>query len=432
MPTLHLMSLRADQKRIARTSRKHPILVLAMGRRWGKTVLGASVVCQFARRGGRCAWVVPEYKNGRPLWRMVRQVMAPLAAKGWVRISETQRTVTFKASVGGGFLGIYTGDDNCDAMRGDAFDLVVVDEAAKLSEMAWTDAIVPTLADSDGKAVLISTPRGRNWFWRWWMQGQDAAQERVRSFTAPTSANPSPRIQRAAQLARSQMSERTYRQEWLAEFVEDGGGVFRAVRANVRGALEARPSHSARQYVIGVDLAKITDYTVCIVADVEARRVVAFERFNGEGWPLQKRRIYDLAKRWNNATLWLDATGVGGPICEDLRQAGLRIQPYIFTNASKLELVENAVLLMEEGRISYPEIPVLLAELEALEYQRTPSGQMRVAAPEGSHDDAAMAFLLMCWPLGRRTVALPGDLLTRHATAPLSGIGGISILDKTF
>lgn len=429
---LQLTTLRGDQSRIARAIKKHPILVLAMGRRWGKTVLGASLVCSHARRGGRCAWVVPEYKNGRPLWRMVRQAMAPMAARGRVRISETQRTVTFAASAGGGFLGMYTGDHNCDAMRGDAFDLVVVDEAAKLSEMAWTDAIVPTLADRDGKAVLISTPRGRNWFWRWWMQGQDVSQERVRSFTAPSSANPRLSIRRAAEMARGLVSERTYRQEWLAEFVEDGGGVFRTVRANVRGALEARPGSPARRYVMGVDLGKMVDYTVCIVADIEARRVVAFERFNGEGWPLQKRRIHDLATRWNNATLWVDATGVGTPICDDLRDAGLHVKPYYFTNASKSELVENAVLLMEEGQISYPEIPVLLMELEALEYSRLPSGQMRVAAPQGTHDDAAMAFLLMCWPLGRRTVALPGDLLTRNATAPLSRIGGQSILDKTF
>ncbi|MGZ3637334.1 MAG: phage terminase large subunit family protein [Ktedonobacterales bacterium] len=403
-----------------------------MGRRWGKTVLGASLVCSYAATGGRCAWVVPEYKNGRPLWRMVRQAMAPLAAKRRVRISETERTVTFDMKWDGGFLGMYTGDDNCDAMRGEAFDLVVVDEAAKLSELAWTDAIVPTLADRDGKAVLISTPRGRNWFWRWWMQGQDAAHERVRSFTAPSSANPLPTIQRAAEMARGLVSERTYRQEWLAEFVEDGGGVFRAVRANVRGALEARPPSTARRYVMGVDLGKMADYTVCIVADVEARRVVAFERFNAEDYPLQKRRIHDLATRWNNARLWVDATGVGTPICDDLRRAGLHVKPYVFTNASKLELVENAVLLMEEGQISYPEIPVLLMELEALEYSRLPSGQMRVAAPQGAHDDAAMAFLLMCWPLGRRTVALPGDLLTRHALAPISGIGGQTILDKTF
>src|SRR5437879_5876088 len=99
MPTLHLTSLRADQTRIARAIYKHPILVLAMGRRWGKTVLGASLVCSHARRGGRCAWVVPEYKNGRPLWRMVRQAMAPLKAKGRVRISETERAATFEASV---------------------------------------------------------------------------------------------------------------------------------------------------------------------------------------------------------------------------------------------------------------------------------------------------------------------------------------------
>src|SRR5258708_7588070 len=90
----------------------------------------------------------------------------------------------------------------------------------------------------------------------------------------------------------------------------------------------------------------------------------------------------------------IDATGLGDPIYDDLRAAGLRIHPYQFTASTKEQLINHAVLLVEQQQIHYPAIPQLLSELKALEYSRSPSGGLRMAAPEGMHDDAAMAFCL--------------------------------------
>ena len=87
-------------------------------------------------------------------------------------------------------------------------------------------------------------------------------------------------IQRAASLARERVSERTYRQEWLAEFVDDGA-LFVNVAQCATGT-ETEPV-SGRDYVIGVDWARATggDYTVFTVLDTQERRMVKMVRLAG-------------------------------------------------------------------------------------------------------------------------------------------------------
>ena len=436
-------ALRADQKAIVSALRDAEVVCLAMGRRWGKTTLGAVVCLTFAACGGRVAWVVPTYKNGRPLWRQAKLYLAELKAAGAARVNESERTVEFSAAYGGGFLGIYSAEDNCDAMRGEDLDLVVIDEAAKVPEIAWTDAIQPTLADRAGRALAISTPRGQNWFYRLWLDGQGQNEEdeetanarAVRSFCAPSSANPNPNIQRAAELARERVSERTYRQEWLAEFLSDGGEVFRNVDACIDDTRPldptAKPSAPTRPYVMGVDLAKMDDFTVCVVADVWTRHVVAFERYNKADWPVQKARIAQLARHWNNAHIWIDATGVGSPIYDDLAFAGLRVSPYHFTAQSKQAMYDNAVLLVEQRKITFPRIPALINELKSLQFKPLPSGNVRIEAPEGQHDDAACAFGLMCLELAAEHVGLPADAISA-IMGDAAAFGGLDWMKRRF
>jgi phage terminase large subunit-like protein len=193
-----------------------------MGRRWGKTVLGLLMVLLAAKAGARVAWVVPTYRNGNPLWRAAEAAVGPLKVFGLARTNRNDRLIEFPGS--GGFLAVYSAD-NPDAIRGEWFHLVVLDEAARIAEEVWTDVIQPTLADVDGDAVLISTPKGRNWFWREWQRGMEG-RDNVVAFRAPSSANPNPRIKRAYELAKTRVPERTFQQEWDAEFLAEGEEPF--------------------------------------------------------------------------------------------------------------------------------------------------------------------------------------------------------------
>jgi predicted phage terminase large subunit-like protein len=129
----------------------------------------------------------------------------------------------------GGFIGVYS-DENIDAMRGEAFHIVLIDEAARVREDSAAEVVLPTLADYGGTMFAFSTPRGRNWFYEGWERGRVAAEtgsdDAVRSWRAPTTANPSPMIRRAAMLARSRIAERIYLQEWEAAFISDALSVW--------------------------------------------------------------------------------------------------------------------------------------------------------------------------------------------------------------
>ena len=95
-----------------------------------------------------------------------------------------------------------------------------------------SNAIQPTLADFAGKAILDEARRRvRTGFIVNSCAVSIRIARRIRSRHAPSSANPNERIQRAAMMAKDPVSDQTYRQEWLAEFIEHEGTVFRNIDA---------------------------------------------------------------------------------------------------------------------------------------------------------------------------------------------------------
>lgn len=384
---LQLPQLRADQYAIAMHPAKRKNL--AMGRRWGKTVLGGVITANIVRQHGRVAWVVPTYKNSRAPWRWLVLAFQNLAQRKIVDISKSERVITTHR---GGFLGIYSAD-NIDAIRGEWFHAAINDECAFISEEAITDAIEPTLADADGELINIGTPKGKNWFWRAWLRGIERMDQEEASWTAPTSANPNPNIRRAAQLVQGRVSERTYRQEWLAQFVDESGGVFRNVRACAT-APQAPPRSGGHQYTMGVDWGKVNDRTVFSVYDMTVRQQVAVDIFNEVDYPVQRQRLAALAAEWRPLTILAEANSMGQPIIDELQREGLPVQGFMTTNPSKATLIESLALAFEQKSIGILDTPTQINELEAFEMGRTPSGMPKYSAPPGLHDDTVMALAL--------------------------------------
>ena len=208
--------------------------------------MGGRIVMEVLSRHGKVAWIAPGYKNSRPLWRWATNAAAPAVKAGRMTVDKSERVIETDR---GGFLAVYSGD-NIDSIRGEAFHLAVLDEAAMLGEGAWTDAIMPTLADYDGDALLISTPKGRNWFFIEYANALGDGRYAA-AFTAPSSANPLPGIQRAFQRVRERVSDRTYRQErWRSSSRTPASSAWsmrRRRRSHRRSAIyDGIPTSSAR------------------------------------------------------------------------------------------------------------------------------------------------------------------------------------------
>lgn len=339
-----------------------------------------------ALAGDPVGWFAPSYKILDEAWRDLRRTLKPVERHA----NANDRRLEL---ITGGVIEFWSLED-ADAGRSRKYKRVAIDEAAMCRhlEAAWTGAIRPTLTDLKGDADFYSTPKGRDYFWKAFVRGVDPLETEWESFQLPTSANPF--IDPAEiEAARRELPDRIFRQEYLAEFLEDAGGVFRCVSEAIdRGRVLPEPKRAVGAYALGVDLARLNDFTVLCVVDQSGRQVY-FERFNQISWERQIASIKAAADRYG-ATVIVDSTGVGDPIFERLRDAGLRIQPFVFTSASKNPLIDELAMAFEGGRIRLMDVPEQEAELVAYQYELTKARNLRTEAPEGMHDDCVMALAL--------------------------------------
>ena len=298
------------------------------------------------------------------------------------------------------------GADKEDSLVGVALKSLRVDEAALVRGNVWSLVLRPMLADYKAPAYFYSTPRGKNWFYDLYMRGVNGDVD-WRSWRQPTAINKYISQEEISEMKRD-MTEMMFSQEVMAEFLSEETGVFKKIRQCIVGTY--KKAVDGRFYVMGVDLAKTVDFTVLTVMDSVTREVVAWERFQDLSWSVQKLRIQELASRYNNALCIVDSTGVGDPITEDLQRAGLSLwysgekAGFKFTNDSKNQLINNLAIAIEQRRITFPNEPILIDELNAFEYGITDGGRIKYGAPDGKHDDCVISLALACWALKSQMV----------------------------
>jgi hypothetical protein len=355
--------------------------------------VGGCVESLIANYGGKAAWIVPTYRNSRVIWDWMQARTRQLRRYGMVRANKSERVFEFTYS--GGLLAVYTAD-NEDAIRGEAFDIVILDEGARMKSSVWFDVVLPTLADHGGDAFILTTPRGKDWLWHEWLRGQDPNEPDYMSWMAPSSDNPNPFIQDLAHKMRGRVPERTYRQEWLGQFIDDGGEVFRGVRERATIA-SSPPVKDGHLYCFGVDWAKHNDWTVICVGDIYERSLVHIERFNQIDYRLQVKRLNALAQKYKPAEIIAERNSMGEPLIEQLQsEYNLPVTPFNTTNKSKTAVIESLALAFENANISILKHDALIGELESFTVARLPSGLFRYEAPSGFHDDCVIAAAL-CW-----------------------------------
>jgi hypothetical protein len=190
--------------------------VLVAGRRFGKTYLALVELIQAAWGPGRLAWyVAPTYKQAKRIaWKPLKEMTRPYWS---ARPNETDLRIEL---TWGGTICL-RGADNYDSLRGDGLDFVVLDEYASMAREAWTEVLRPALADRNGKALFISTPKGFNHLHELVEGAGDRPDWKAFQFTTAEGGNVSPEeLVSAAQ----ELDERTYRQEFEAKFETLGVG----------------------------------------------------------------------------------------------------------------------------------------------------------------------------------------------------------------
>lgn len=428
MAQIRLPDLTPMQRKIL--SERARFNTCAAGRRAGKTVLGIYILLTWALKGYPCGWFAPYFKHMLAVWRELVTITGD--------IGESNKNEKIIELPTGGSIEFFTLDAAAPA-RSRKFKAVVVDEAAWANDLQdqWNGAIRPTLADMQGEAWFLSSPKGLNFFYTLHQRGLDPEREDWRSWTFPTSANPYIQPEEI-EAARESTPELLFQQEYEARFVDVSGAVFRNVlravwepREELKRAQRVEPWMTwAPTFAIGIDFARTHDFTVLTAvcddpfqpiggaedtgrdpAVSQADRwnscsVVEIDRFRGVEYAQQMGRIKAMYERFGRPIILAESNAMGQPIIEQLARDGMRVRPFHTSNSSKATLIDALALAFERGRVRIPNDPTLIGELLSFQATLLPaSGLMRFAAPSGGTDDMVMSLALAVEALRKHSMS---------------------------
>jgi len=387
MPTLEI-NLHPHQIEIYNDPRRFKII--RAGRRFGKSRLAsrAIIVKALETPGGMYFIIAPVVAQTGIIWREITKFLPKeLIAKQYIG----DRRIILK---NGANLWARSGD-NPDTLRGEGLDGCILDEAAMLRKDVWTEAIRPALADKMGWCWMISTPKGKNWFYKEYMKGvsTDPKYADYAAFHYTSYDNPFLRKSEVDAMA-EELPDLAFKQEIMAEFIEGGGMVFQSFVQCIRDDIlsEYVPGHL---YCMGVDLGRKQDFNVIFVADMESKQVVYFERFTDMEWTVVEQHIKQVYVDYGSPITYIDSTGKGEPVYERLLEAGVNCIGINMNVATKPMLIKGLKLAFDRRQIYIPDIPVLKEELEAYTFEVSRFGNVKYAAPDGFHDDTVIALALV-------------------------------------
>jgi len=351
-----------------------------------------------ALKGQSVVWGAPTFSQVNVAWEETWR-----AASSVAKFNRTRMTASFPT---GGRI-IFRSLDKPDNAKGLTANFIIIDEAGSVQQIAWYEVLRPMLMDTGGGALLIGTPKGRNWFWREYIAAK--SRDDSRSWQIPVLGcrieegklyrEPHPyespfiefdEIQRMF----NTMPESTFRQEVLAEFLESEGAVFRNLVACLHAPQTTPGQHINHRVVAGVDWGKQQDFTAISVLCVDCRQELELDRFNKIDYAFQRGRLEALYQKWGVSHIEVERNSMGIPIVEQLQRDGLPIVPFDTTSTSKIPLIENLALGFEKEECQWLDILFATLELEAYERTVTKLGRSQYSAPSGLNDDTVIARAL--------------------------------------
>ena len=328
----------------------------------------------------------PTYKMLGEVWRDLKQVCRDVTAKK----NEQERRIEL---ITGGVIECWSLEDP-DSARGRKYKRVLIDEAAKARYLqdAWEQTIRATLTDFVGDAWFMSTPKGLNYYHALYQRG--LTDEDWASWKFPSRGNPHlPAGEIEA--ARSELPDIVFRQEYLAEFIQNQGAVFRNIQECLTDEDTHPKQHRGHKVVVGIDWGQTGDFTSVSIYCEDCGREVAHDRFNKLDYETQRARIKALCQRWGVGSGYAESNAMGQPNLESLQADGVPVTGFATTAQTKPQIIQSLALAFEKQEAMWIDDAIWTAELQAYEAtQNQTTGRWKYSAPQGMHDDTVIARAL--------------------------------------
>ena len=366
---------------------KHKFGIVSTGRQFGKSLLGQNLLLYWLlqKPNQKGCWISPVYSQ-------CRKVFAELMdASNSIIQSSNKAELTLKFVNGSTVQ--FLSSERPDSVRGFSFNYMIVDEAAYVNERGFETAILPTLTAIGKKCLIISTPKSKNWFYKYYLKGINDNTDYI-SFRGKSTDNPFINDSFINE-QRLSLPDDVFRQEYLAEFTDAGSEVFRELdRACVVSVYKT--ADRIQRCFVGIDTGLSNDYSVLTVMN-EQGRVLFLDRIRGENINTIANRFNEILQRFKIEGGYVEENGIGAAMRDLIIPKNRRVRGFTTTQDSKTTIVRTLIADLEEGVLELPSKelePECYKEMSMYTYKLSNNGKISFTHVNGMHDDIVDSILL--------------------------------------
>ena len=375
--------------------------VIIEGRRFGKTTLFSEIATDNFLDKKRIIEAAPIAKQTNAFWYYCKLFLKPLIDDRIIKKWESDRHMEF----GDGLISCQTAWDS-DSFRGGDADILLIDEYAYMKDDSILEDVgFPMLLDTDGYAMIASSPNKRNHAHKLYLRAKTDPTNEWEAFHGTSWDNP--HLSRSAlERAMRNMNRGydyengiyspAYRQEILAEFLAGEGAVFYNINPCMKASLQADPKdHKDHIIVAGVDWGKKQDYTAISIGCWTCHKELERVRFNKVDYHYQRDVLNKLGEKWKINFPLIELNSIGEVNFEELVRGGLSVIGFNTTMQSKIRIIEGLKLALATEEWQFQDDEIWTGELESYEQTINKLGKSSYSAPKGMHDDTVIARALM-------------------------------------
>jgi phage FluMu gp28-like protein len=392
-----------------------PVITLAnFGRQTGKTYCSMIDALYQGMNGKqqKILFISPTYDNNRRIMTDIDTLFEDhkqMKELIFESIRYKEQEYVFKNT--GSVLSLRSSEQG-DTLRGRKAHKIYIDEAAFINESTVVEILLPMITRTNGSMVITSTPNGRNWFYEWFLKGQESHNDfdasKLVSIQRDYRDLGDEEVEKIIDVFKDIMTSDQFNREVLAQFITDD-----TLFSNVDNCItsEVIEIEDGDELFIGVDIGVSNDFTVITVMN-QKYEVIEIDNFNMREDKLTHQEFKDrmMAMYYkyfkylvamyiekNNQELLIEEL-------EDNYKDSYKIYPLGMQTETKGVVISNLRFLFDKMRISIPDNSILINELYGYKAKRSAlSGRLQYSNKGVDHDDHVMSLAIAAYAVLEET-----------------------------
>lgn len=382
---------------------RHRFRVLNCGRRFGKTTLAIEEIKgKVAANKKKIAYIAPTYQQARDIvWEVLKkEFIGAYFNEARLEIKVNDCTIVLR------------GWESIETLRGQAFDFIVIDEVASMRNFwsAWQEVIRPTLTDTKGHVLFISTPKGFNHFYELYnLEGTDRDYKSFHFTSYENTYIPKEEIDKA----KEELTDDRFAQEYLADFRKTEGLVYKEFDRKVHLFDDDTKIHDEVEVLAGVDWGFTNPAAVCtIVKDYRGHYWLTDEYYKTGQTDAQVAE-YVAASKFSK--VYPDPESPSG--IKELRNRGVNVREVLKNKDSIVNGVQKVRELLKAGKLHiHKKCLNTIWEFETYSYpEKKEYNAKEIPLDENNHMMDALRYVIYMQPIEgerpRTYTYIPTDLV---------------------